>query len=212
MGSTIIFTRRSHQKSIEDLIGLKQELGQLFKVFEGIDHQAFLIGGVGLALQNGEFYRDHKDFDVAVFAEELHIIARKIAEQGYKLVRRRFFTHLFSFLDLQIVSPFSANDIDQYSKKRLRLRFLKKGNSMRFINKRLDMIDIFLWKKEKGGVYSYAYDILIPWRGVEPTLKRNTSSGLVVPCIDNWSYFEPKSTAQQLDFEKAGIALDKVKE
>ena len=206
MRNWIIFTKRSHNKKAHDLTNLEHEVKDLSRLFEGTSHNVFLIGGVGLALRNGGFSRDHKDFDIAIFIKDLPEITRLLTVQGFVLVRRKFFTHLFSFFDMQIVTSFDPDQIHISSKNRMRLRFLRRGPAIRMIRSRIEMIDIFLWDKNEKGVFSYAYNLQMPWDDVRPLHKINVNSGLVIPSQQNWKYFKPKSRVQKKDFERAGIS------
>ena len=212
MRNWIIFTKRSHNKKAYDLTNLEHEVKSLSRLFEGSSHNVFLIGGVGLALRNGGFSRDHKDFDIAIFTKDLSEITRLLSAQGYMLVRRKFFTHLFSFLDMQIVASFDPDQMQNFTKDRLRLRFLRRSPAIRMISSRIEMIDIFLWDKKEEGVFSYAYNLLMPWDDVRPLHKINVNSGLVIPSLQNWKYFKPKSRVQKKDFERMCISKVKIED
>lgn len=46
---------------------LLKELSIVKSLFQDISSKVYLVGGVGMAIRQNKFYRNHTDFDVAVY-------------------------------------------------------------------------------------------------------------------------------------------------
>ena len=189
---------------IEDS-NLQKDIDLLIALFEDAPCDVFLTGGVGLAFRSKEFYRFHKDIDLAIFKEDLEEFSRHLERNKYNLVKHRFMTHISPWHDLYGVTKVSASSIENYDTGRVKIRGLKLGAIFRIVRQRSEMFDIFLWEKSKNGVTTVGYNTTIPWEDFNPVSKISSNSRLQLPNINYKKYLAPRVSRQFVDFKQAGI-------
>ena len=107
--TTFLITKRSGVTPSRDLSNLKDDVDFFVSLFEGAGFPVYLGGGVGLALRAGYFYRNHEDFDIMVFVENLPMLVRHPAGRGYLVAKRSFMVHLSSEYRLESLAPFDLS-------------------------------------------------------------------------------------------------------
>ena len=205
LSSTVIVNPRKGEFTEAARNRLEKDVDLLCQLFDGVDFEIFLSGGIGLAIRQESFYRYHKDIDLAIFVEDLPALAGYLSERGYQVVKRYFMTHLGPRFDLHIVAPF---DIDQIGTKipiSKKIRGLKKGGPIRYRSSRVMVFDVFLWRRSAKGVIPVGYETIIPWDDFYPAAKVREGTHLLLPNINHKRHLPPRVSYQLIDYEKAGI-------
>ena len=202
---SVILIRSNKKTKYRPQSGMESELDELVRLFSGLSCPVFLVGGVGLAVRQGQFHRNHKDFDISIYTEDMPEIRRFLRERDYRLVRRSFTTRISRFIYIQFYTPFDSRSLRELNRKNV-VKLLKKNRVKRpWVRGRLDMIDVLLLGKTDEGVFDYAYQIFIPWKDFLPAEKLSESSSLQLPNIEYKKYL-PAFTSRSIDdLEKAGI-------
>ena len=184
---------------------LQFDIELLLTLFEDAPCDVFLTGGVGLAIRSQEFYRFHKDIDLAIFEDDIEQFDRHLETMNYSLVKNFFMTHISPRYDLYAVKKIAASAIRNYGSGRVKVRGLKDGPGIRLVRRRSEIFDLFLWKKTKEGVATVGYNTTIPWKDFYPAQKLSENSQLRLPNINYKKYLAPRVPRQYIDFEQAGI-------
>ena len=203
---SIIFMERKGIKNFRPISDLDEELSTLIELFQGIGCQVFLVGGIGMAVRQGKFYRNHKDFDLAVFTEDLAEFREYLKGRGYRFVRRSFVAKIAPKLYIQFYVPFDPASIRRLYAGKHVVKLLKTGREKAFrIRGRLELIDVLLLGKADKGVYDYAYRAIIPWKDFLPIEKLTDESNLLLPNIAYKKYLPSYTQRSKEDLNIAGI-------
>ena len=185
---------------------IRAELEKLNHLFTGINCPVFLVGGVGLAVRTGHFYRNHKDFDLAIFSEDFEDLSVYLQSKGYQTVQRRFTTKISKDLNVDIYKriPTIREQTQARSKIITKILYMNRARFFR-IRSRLDMMDLLLFEKTNQGVIAVGYETNIPWKDFYPLEKLSEDSMINLPNINYKKYFKPKTDRQLDDLEKVGL-------
>ena len=185
---------------------LEDDVQFMATLFEGIECPVYLIGGIGMALRVGHFYREHKDFDLAIFTDELPIVMRHLEKRNYLITTRRFMTHISPKYNIQAVTTYDPKRANIPNPEKLHTRGLKKsGPLVRVHFKRTDYFDIFFLGKSDGGVIAHGFKVVIPWNDFLPAEKISEKSNLLLPNLNYKRYLPPRKGKQQQDFDMNGL-------
>ncbi len=168
--------------------------------------EAYFTGGAGLALSQGELYRHHKDFDIAVFFDDLETVASHLKSKGYNLVKKSFMTHLSPWHDIQVMTELDPKKFDLSMRDKLKIKYLKMGSPFRIIRRLNHLVDLFIWiSVEGGGVSPPFHNTTIPLEHIYPTVRITEKSRLVFPNKIHKEYIPVWNDRQLIDHEKAGM-------
>ncbi len=117
----------------------------------------FLVGGLGLAVRNGSFHRNHGDIDLAVFTHDLPAFSRHVAACGYDWAQPVAGLALTPWhrLDLARVveSPQAASA----------LRLTRRTDSrVQRTPRRADFMDVMLLEERPAGIALLGYSAVVP--------------------------------------------------
>jgi hypothetical protein len=185
---------------------LERDITELIRLFDGGPSPVFLVGGVGMAVRSGTFYRNHRDFDVALFDEDLVPVARHLEARGYGLAVQRLGGFLSPWHRVHFATPLDVARIEAEDPDRLKLRVMRLGSSRwRFARRRTDYFDLYLLGASSSGIALHGYDTTVPHRDFFPARRLNGSPNLLLPKISYKRYLPPIRPKQRIDFEAAGL-------
>ncbi len=185
---------------------LNNDVTAIFRLFQLADFNAYLVGGLGLAIRDDQFYRNHRDIDIAIFTEDFEKLINYLQDRNYRIMSRHLSTHISPWHNLQVVSNFDYTAAIGQDPAEWRIRVMRKGKSfVRFAGHRTDFLDIFFLGKTEDGVILHGYDAMVPWQDFLPVTQPVKDSALLLPNIRYKCYLPPISTREEIDFQKAGI-------
>jgi len=205
MSATFVITRRKGKFTPKTKARQTVDAARLVKLFEGMECEAFFTGGAGLALSQGELYRNHLDFDIAVFYDDLETIAGHLQNKGYSLVKKSFMTHLSPWHDIQLMTNLDPKKFDLSTRNTLKIKILKKGTPLRVIRKLDHLVDLFIWMKNEHSVIPAGHNTTIPLKDIYPTTRISERSSLVFPNKTHKKHIPIWTERQYIDYEKAGL-------
>ena len=204
--SKLIINTKKGKLKYRQKATLDSDLDELIDLFKGLKCPVYLVGGVGLALSIGSFKRNHKDFDLAVFKDDLAELTEFLLTSDYMLVKRSFTMKLSKDLHLQIYTPLKKEQFHLAGRTKLVVKLLRTGqNRSIYIKQRLDMIDLFIYGKNEYGVLHFGYNNFIPWDDFYPATKISDNSALELPNMSQKKYFQPRTETERSDLIRAGI-------
>jgi len=189
---------------------LNREIETLGEFVCGAGMDVYLVGGVAVALTVGNFYRNHSDFDLALFDRNLGDFYEYCSSRGYELVTREGFPslHISPFHHLYVVSE--TDPRRALNKAQTRLRILLKGEGLvRMLRSRTDYIDLFLLQERGRYIRSAEYGVDIPKEEFFPVQNFSVKNGfrLSVPnlkgCLSRIGVRKPKQAG---DFARLGLS------
>jgi hypothetical protein len=203
--ASIIITRRKGKFTPKVRIRQQEDVEGLVKLFEGMNCEAYFTGGVGLALSLGDFYRYHKDFDVAIFHDDLERVAQHLKSKRYRLVERCFMTHLSPWHDIQVVTLRDLSRYDLARRDISKVKALKSGTPFRVIRRLSHCFDFFIWAKREEGIIPIPHNTMIPWDDFYPTTRISEKSSLMLVNINHKKHIPVWNDKQCIDCERAGL-------
>ena len=190
----------------ESITQLQNEVNSLADLFAKTDFKVYLVGGIGMALREKEFYRNHCDIDIAIFHEDLEKMINHLHQQGYSVMTRYFSMHISPWHNWQMVSKFNQSGVNGADPGELRIRVLKCGNTFfRHACCRTDYFDVFFLGSKDEGVELHGYRSVVPWSDFLPEITVKEGSNLFLPNLNYKRYLPPLNEKEKIDFRKAGI-------
>ncbi len=207
--SMVITRRKRSRKSPAEFFALRKEVEKLARIFIGSESPVYFAGGLAMALHQKEFYRNHKDFDLSIFVEDLPGIARHLEFKGYQLVARYFTTHISSGHNMQLVAPLDIRRISKEDPGTIRVRgMIKRRIPFCYVDERQTFFDIFFQSKMPDGVFLHWPKVTVPWDDYMPATPVLEGSALMLPNLNFKKYLPPTMPRQFIDFKKANFELD----
>ncbi len=205
--SSILINRRNRKStSPAALETLSEEVQNLAQLFIGAQCPVYLAGGVSMALHQDRFYRNHKDFDIAIFVDDLPTLASHLESRGYELVVRYFTTHISPWHNIQWVAPLDINRIGREEPGSVRVRGMKKNrNPIRYMNHRDTYFDIFFQSKLERGAFLHWPKVIIPWDDFFPAKPVIEGSSLLLPNLNHKKHLPVHVPRQVEDFLVANM-------
>ncbi len=176
---------------------LEQDLQQLGDFVKGAEVDIYLVGGVAIALTIGHFYRNHQDFDLAIFSEDLDKFYKYITSKSYEMVTRHLSKQTSLGYHLNLVSKTNPQMV--LEKNQNYLRFLRRDHHIiQYTGNRMDYVDLFLLRKKEKTVYLVEHNLDIPSEEFFPVRSHALRSGssLLIP---NLAYRTRMKNTKQID-------------
>lgn len=201
---SLVFT--CSQRGLDDnaVRSLRTDLDLVHSMLDGADFPIYLVGGLGLAVRSSSFYRNHRDIDLAVFAEDLPQLADLLGQSGYRLGHQVFSAFLTASYRLQAARALDSPHIVDPENARVRA-YLRGGPRVRLARRRADYFDIFLLSRSEAGVVLHGYDVTVPWEAWHPTRPFRADSPVSLPNAAYRQHIGAKGRKQRRDFQQAGL-------
>lgn len=134
--------------------------------------EVYLVGGVGLALRSGHFYRNHADIDLAIFVDDLAAFAEHAAGHGYEWARPIAGVAVTPWRRLDVARPLTVPQ-DGLPGAGLAepcaLRLVRRRNAVvHRIRRRPDFMDVMLLEARSDGVAMLGEGVVVPWSDFVP--------------------------------------------
>ena len=202
----VFITSREGKMKFRPKSSLKSELEELLRLFEGLTCPIFLVGGVGLAVRKKQFYRNHKDFDFAIFTEDFDELSEFLKSKGFRMTTRWFTTKISKDRNFDIYKSIKSLNKHEHKGSKLITKIINLNRPRSFfIRARLDMMDLLLFSKSEKGVIAHGYHTTIPWQDFYPLETLSEKSSIFLPNIKYKKYFLPKTRRQQDDLIELGL-------
>jgi hypothetical protein len=206
---SLLITRNEGKMKFRPLSSLDQELEDLVRLFSGLTCPVFLVGGVGLAVRFGKFYRNHKDFDLSIYIDDVVVIRKYLKQQSYNLVRRSFRIKIAPDVYIEFYKPFEFRSIKKLYAGKHVVKLLNGDRAKKlYVPRRLDLMDLLLLGRSDEGVYDFAYKIMIPWNDFLPADVLSENSSLQLPNINYRKYVPAYTERSQDDLIRVGLNPD----
>lgn len=144
---------------------LRHDLTLVSSWIDAGDVDVFLVGGLGLAVRSGHFYRNHGDIDLAVFDVDLPAFAATAADAGYRWARP---------VAGLAVSPWHRVDVardvpEPHPFSPLRLTRIR-GSRVGRVMHRADFLDVMVLRRTPDGVAMLGDNVLVPLHDFFPAV------------------------------------------
>jgi hypothetical protein len=139
---------------------LKEDINHLGAFLKGTDVDVYLVGGVAVALEEGKFHRNHRDFDLAIFSKDLENFYAYLKSKGYCFIRKNSYTHISPRYDLNLISEISPEKINN---KQGHFKVLQRTpRIIKKVKNRMDYFDLFLLEDREDWIYLTANGVNVP--------------------------------------------------
>ena len=202
----VIFSHRNKRKSEASFCSIRDDIGRMDRLFRNAPFEVYLVGGVGLAIRKGKFYRNHRDFDIAIFTDDLIAFNDYLGRNGYILVDKFFSGHVSPKHNMQLVTPAVISGGSKMMFESLKLRALAgKAGKIRLLRRRIDYFDVFLLQPRPEGVKMVGYDTVVPWQDFLPVVPVIGHPTLRLPNKQYKSYLPVENSRMEQDLQLAGL-------
>lgn len=127
----------------------------------------YLVGGVGLALRSGRFYRNHADIDLAIFVDDLAAFAEHAARHGYEWARPVAGLALTPWRRLDVARPvaMAPGELPTGAAPEVSaLRLVRRRTArLQRVRRRPDFMDVMLLESRADGVAMLGEGVVVPW-------------------------------------------------
>ena len=200
--------RLRHRWRVGDWRGdLERDLNEVIGLTEVARVPVYLVGGLGLAVRQGDFYRNHADVDVAVFLPELPDLLRKLDSEGYQLFEARAGFPVSPWHRFDRFRSVSLSDVmTQPDGRCLRLIRGASSRGTMFTSRRADVIDLLLLSQVSDRISLHGYDCDVPASDFFPDSPFVGSSYLRLPNLAYKAHLPRTWPRQRQDLAFAGIS------
>ena len=203
---TLIFSLRNKRKRHDSFHRIRNDIAKMDRLFSHAPFEVYLVGGVGLAIRKEHFYRNHRDFDIAVFTDDLLALNQHLNQHGYTLVNKFFSGHVSPRYNLQLVTIPDIPSIPKKQYTSLKLRALAdNGRKIRMLRQRIDYFDVFLLGPQKEGIKMLGYNTLVPWQDFLPVVPVLGHPTLTLPNKQYKAYLPVENSRMEKDLQLAGL-------
>ena len=127
----------------------------------------YLVGGVGLALRSGHFYRNHADIDLAIFTDHLTAFAEHATSHGYEWASPVAGMAITPWRRIDVARPLAGPGEATAGSAALRL-VRRRGSHLQRISQRADFLDVMLLDSLPDGAAMLGQDVIVPWEDFLP--------------------------------------------
>lgn len=128
----------------------------------------YLVGGVGLALRSGHFYRNHADIDLAIFVDDLAAFSQHAASHGYGWASPVAGVAITPWRRIDVARPLAAPGEVTAGSGPLRL-VRRRGSHLQRVTQRADFLDVMLLGSRADGAEMLGEGVVVPWEDFLPT-------------------------------------------
>jgi hypothetical protein len=184
---------------------LGKDLEELAKFIEGSGLEVYLVGGVAVALTVGDFYRNHHDFDLALFVKDLDKFHQFLRSMNYLLVKRHFSANVSPGHRIYCVSETTPDRVHEKNQSRLRL-LRQNRKRIHYLPNRMDYIDLFLLDEHENYIHLLEHGQFVPKNEFYPIATHLTNKGKIfIPNIKYRERIECIDIKQVDDLTRAGL-------
>lgn len=163
-----------------ELDGLLADLQEISAFTQGAGFPIYLVGGVGMSLSLGHFYRSHKDIDLMIALDDLGAFCEHAGKNGYAFHRRigraRLMGDLYALLFRNCLP---GEVIDRRGDG---VKLLQDGSPVMAYG-RTRCLDVYVFSEQGDGISLLESGIRIPMRDFSPAQQVHLPDGsnLLVP-------------------------------
>ncbi len=183
---------------------LRRDLSLVAGLVCGCPRPVYLVGGIGMALRAGGFWREHRDVDLAVFLDDLGAFADHMAGRGYDVVNQWLGVQMTPRLRVHLTTELDWARV-QDDPGRLHLRLVPAWAKGFRRPTRTQYIDLFLLARETAGVRLLGYDVTVPEDDFFPSHPVPGHDCLRMPVARYKEYLPPTNAVQLRDMARAGL-------
>lgn len=203
----VILTPRFQGFSKEQQKDLEKDLDSLADFSTKTKNLPYLVGGVAIALHVGEFYRNHRDFDLALFEQDLKGFYDLSTQAGYEFYHSHFATHISKEKHMIIGSKTNPKKI----KKRARGCFAVVPKERGLVQEvdRGNYFHVYLLREQFGGIYLVKNNLQIDKSDFFPVVNHERETGVIrLPNMKYKSLLSANRPRQQEDMERFNKTLE----
>lgn len=192
-------------KRTASLDEIRDDLKKLNEFFSEATFPLFLVGGIGMAVQRGRFFRYHRDLDIAIFRDDFEALYAYLSSREYSIIEKYFSAHVSPWLNLQGGKQYIGKPTKEEAD---RLSFRVKSKTtlpFTYARRRMNYLDLFLLEKSNDGVYLLGYNRLVKWEDFEPYRPMLPGSKVLLPNINYKKQLQPVNEQERLDFEESKL-------
>ncbi|MAT60196.1 MAG: hypothetical protein CMH41_00830 [Micrococcales bacterium] len=208
VGATLTALRLRHRQRHRDWQkSLKDDLAELVALTDQVRVELCLVGGVGLAVRQQSFHRNHSDLDLAVFLSDLPAFLAGFESVGYRLYGAQAGLCISPWHRVDILRAISVDAVmAEPNRYCLRLVRGKKSNSVLYTRQRTDVMDLMTMDISNEGIVLHGYDRVVPHRDFFPLTKFSGSQYVCLPNIRYKSHLPAAWPRQRKDLAAVGLS------
>lgn len=206
MPLTFVITKRNKKLTLQTRPDILNDIRVLCDLIKGLPFNVYLVGGVGMAIRENQFYRNHRDLDIAIFTQDIEAFFSHMLSKGYRVLQKSVSGHISPKHNLQVTKDISIDHLMKHNPDLLKIRMLNAGRGLiKCVNHRTDFFDVFLLGETDKGVLLHGFNAITPWKDFKPSVPVRPGSNLLLPNLNYKRYLYPVKAKEMLDFKKAGL-------